>query len=96
MVYVIPQAPLANAKFALIEGHLGRQHVELLRPERGSLVGAGAILDRGRHARQVAEWRDLFEEHFDVLSLEPHLFRGGLWRLLYLQCKHKQCVQAVP
>lgn len=69
----------------------GTIHVlELLRPERGSLVGVMAFLDRGRHARRIAEWRGLFEEHFDVVSLEPHVLKAGLWRLLYLQGRRKR------
>ena len=61
--------------------------LELLWPERGSLVGIMAALDRGRYARRIAAWRELFEEHFEPLSLEPHTFKVGLWALLYFRGK---------
>jgi len=68
----------------------GTIHIlELLRPERRSLVGFMAIVDRGRYARRAAEWRDLFEEHFETLSLEPHVFKAGLWGLVYFRGKRK-------
>jgi SAM-dependent methyltransferase len=63
--------------------------LELMWPERGSLVGIMALVDRGRYARRVAAWRDLFEEHFETLSLEPHTFKAGLWGQLYFRGKRK-------
>ena len=64
----------------------GTVHIlELLRPNRGSLVGLIALVDRGRYARRASEWCNLFEEHFELRVAEPHLFKAGLWSLLYLQ-----------
>lgn len=68
--------------------------LELLRPEPRSLVGVMALIDRGRYARRLEEWRSLFEEHFDVLSLEPHRLKAGPWELLYFRGRPKRTVPA--
>ena len=60
--------------------------LELMWPDRGSVVGlVGAAIDRGRYARRIDAWRQLFEEHFETLSLEPHAFKAGLWAQLYFR-----------
>ena len=62
--------------------------LELMWPDRGSVVGlVGAAIDRGRYARRIDAWRQLFEEHFETLSLEPHAFKAGLWAQLYFRGK---------
>ena len=33
----------------------------------------------------IDAWRQLFEEHFETLSLEPHAFKAGLWAQLYFR-----------
>lgn len=68
--------------------------LELMWPERGTLVGIMALVDRGRYARRLAAWQELFEEHFETLSLEPHAFKAGLWAQLYFRGKAKPTVQS--
>ena len=71
----------------------GVVHVlELVLPERRSLARMMANLDRGRYARGLAAWRDLFDAHFEPLSVEPYEFAGGLWAMVYFQGKARSCV----
>ena len=71
----------------------GVVHVlELVLPERRSLARMMARLDRGRYARGLAAWRDLFDAHFEPLSVEPYEFAGGLWAMVYFQGKARSCV----
>jgi|SRR5215831_15127376 len=63
----------------------GRVHLlELVLPERHSVPRLMAWLDRGRFARPLAAWRDLFEEHFEPVAIEPY-FAAGLWSMIYYQ-----------
>ncbi len=70
--------------------------LELISWERGSYVGALALLDRGHYARRVPAWRELFEEYFEPLSLEPHAFKAGLLLLLYFRGKAKPGLNGLP
>jgi SAM-dependent methyltransferase len=71
----------------------GVVHVlELVLPERRSLARMMARLDRGRYARGLTAWRDLFDVHFEPLSVEPYEFAGGLWAMVYFQGKARSCV----
>ena len=70
---------------ALLEPDGTVHMLELMWPERGSLIGIMALLDRGRYARRVPEWRKLFEECFEPLSVEPHTFKAGLWAQFYFR-----------
>jgi SAM-dependent methyltransferase len=71
----------------------GRVHVlELVLPERRSLATLMARLDRGRYARRLAAWRELFDTHFEPLLVEPYEFAGGLWAMVYFQGKARRCV----
>ena len=64
----------------------GRIHLlELVDPERRSLAKVMARLDRGRFARPLATWRQLFETHFQSVSIEPYQFGCGLWSMVYFQ-----------
>lgn len=69
----------------------GTVHIlELMWPERGSVVGLMALLDRGRYPRRLAAWCELFEEHFEPLSVEPHTIKAGLWAQVYFRGKRRQ------
>lgn len=71
----------------------GVVHVlELVLPERRSLARMMARWDRGRYARGLAAWGDLFEPHFETLSVEPYKYGGGLWAMVYFQGKARSCV----
>lgn len=75
---------------ALLEAD-GTVHVlELLQPKPRSLVGIMALVDRGRYPRPLAAWRELFEEHFEPLTIQPHVLKGGLWAQVYLRGRAKQ------
>jgi SAM-dependent methyltransferase len=71
----------------------GRVHIlELVLPDGPSLARLMARLDRGRYARSVRAWCELFEPHFDAVSIEPYEFGRGLWAMVYFQGKAKSCV----
>jgi SAM-dependent methyltransferase len=71
----------------------GRVHVlELVLPERRSLARMMARLDRGRYARQLTAWHDLFDAYFEALAVEPYEVAGGLWSMVYFQGKARSCV----
>jgi SAM-dependent methyltransferase len=71
----------------------GRVHIlELVLPERRSLARMMAKLDRGRYARPLAAWSDLFDAHFEPVSVEPYQFGGSLWAMVYYQGKARSCV----
>jgi SAM-dependent methyltransferase len=64
----------------------GRVHLlELVLPERRSMARLMARLDRGRFARPLQTWRDLFEAHFEAALIEPYTFGGSLWSMIYFQ-----------
>lgn len=65
--------------------------LELVLPERPSLAKMMARLDRGRYARRLAAWRDLFDAHFEPLVVEPYQYAGGLWAMLYFQGRARPC-----
>lgn len=64
----------------------GRVHIlELVLPERLSIARVMAQLDRGRFARPMDDWRRLFSAAFEPLVVEPYMFGGRLWSMLYFQ-----------
>lgn len=64
----------------------GRVHIlELVLPDRGSVSTLMAKLDRGRYARTVDAWQNLFAPHFTPLVVEPYRVGAGLWSMLYFQ-----------
>ena len=66
----------------------GRVHMlELVMPEQVSVAKVMAMLDRGRFARSLAVWRQLFETHFEPIAFEPYGFGGPLWSMVYFQGK---------
>jgi SAM-dependent methyltransferase len=65
--------------------------LELVLPERFSMAKVMARLDRGRYARHLTAWRELFDEYFDPVAVEPYELGGGLWSMLYFQGKARSC-----
>jgi SAM-dependent methyltransferase len=71
----------------------GRVHIlELVLPDRRSLARMMARLDRGRYARRLAAWRELFDARFEPVSVEPYEFAGSLWAMVYYEGKARWCV----
>jgi SAM-dependent methyltransferase len=71
----------------------GRVHIlELVLPQVNSLARIMAKLDRGRYARPLERWRELFDPHFEAVCVEPYHFGGGLWAMVYFQGKARECV----
>jgi len=64
----------------------GRVHIlELVLPPRLSPARVMARLDRGRYARPLEQWMNLFGEAFEPVVAEPYTFGGGLWAMIYFQ-----------
>ena len=64
----------------------GSVHIlELVLPRRVSLARLMARLDRGRYARPIERWRELFGAAFEPVISEPYTFGGGLWAMIYFQ-----------
>ena len=64
----------------------GRVHIlELVLPPHLSLARLMARLDRGRYARPIESWRELFGAAFAPVISEPYTFGGGLWAMIYFQ-----------
>jgi SAM-dependent methyltransferase len=77
---------------ALLEAG-GRVHIlELVRPAHLSLARVMARLDRGRYARPLEAWRELFASHFEPLSVETYFLGKRLWAMLYFQGRARRCV----
>ena len=69
----------------------GRVHIlELVLPPRVSLARMMAKLDRGRYARPIERWCDLFAAAFEPVITEPYTFGGGLWAMVYFQGRVRQ------
>ena len=68
------------------DGHI---HIlDLVLPAGRSAARTLARWDRGDHARPVQAWRELFEEHFEPVVVEPYaLGLPGLplWQMLYFK-----------
>jgi SAM-dependent methyltransferase len=64
----------------------GRIHVlELVLPQRWSLAKVMARCDRGRYARPLACWNEIFSAHFTPVIFEPYVLGPGLWSMVYFQ-----------
>lgn len=65
----------------------GRVYVlDLVLPPHASPGRLLARLDRGRFARPIAQWRDLFAEHLDEERFQPYAFGLPLiplWNMVY-------------
>lgn len=70
----------------------GRVHcLELVLPERWSLARVMARLDRGDFARPLDRWIELFSAAFEPVVVEPYMFGGPLWMMIYFQGRVKTC-----
>jgi SAM-dependent methyltransferase len=71
----------------------GDIHVlELVLPRSRSVARFLAGADRGKFARPIEEWTDIFENIFDKVILEPYSLRMGgvpLWHMVYFKGKAK-------
>jgi SAM-dependent methyltransferase len=68
----------------------GTVHIlDLVLPSRKSLAWIMARLDRGKHARLIDRWRELFGAAFEPLVFEPYGFGGPLWSMVYFQGRKK-------
>jgi SAM-dependent methyltransferase len=78
---------LANSFFHhLDDGYL--HVIDLVLPARTSVARTVALLDRGRHARAVAEWERLFGERFTPASMTTFgvgLLGVTLWNLVHFR-----------
>ena len=68
----------------------GRVHIlELVLPPRKSLARIMARLDRGKYARPLDKWYELFSAAFDPVVVEPYFLGGKLWSMVYFQGREK-------
>ena len=66
-----------------------RAHTRARATERKSPAWVMARLDRGRYARPVGRWHELFSAAFEPVVVEPYFFGGGLWSMIYFQGRAK-------
>jgi SAM-dependent methyltransferase len=82
---------LANLSQLLTEdGHL--HCLELVLPQRLSAAKFMARADRGKFARPLGKWRELFGESSDMVLFEPYdLGAAGVtfWKMVYFKGKSK-------
>jgi SAM-dependent methyltransferase len=67
-------------------GHI--HSLDLVMPERRSVARQLAQWDRGDYARPLSEWRELFEESFEPVVLEPYPVGAAgvtLWNMVYFK-----------
>ncbi len=71
----------------------GHMHIlELVAPGDRSIAQLFANCDRGKYPRPLADWRELFEAHLDIVVFEPYTLRAlgiGLWNMVYCKGKAK-------
>ena len=72
----------------------GHMHiVELVLPGQHSMPRLLARWDRGRFARPLDKWRELFAEALEIVTFEPFKLRAlglSLWDLVYCKGRAKQ------
>ncbi len=69
----------------------GRVHIlELVLPPRLSPARVMAKLDRGRYARSIERWLELFGAAFEPVITEPYTFAKGFWAMIYFQGRGRQ------
>jgi SAM-dependent methyltransferase len=62
--------------------------VELAMPGHRSVAQLLATLDRGKYVRPMESWRNLFQQHVDIILFEPYRIKlagATLWNMVY--CK---------
>jgi hypothetical protein len=67
-------------------GHL--HIIEMFLPGDRSIAQLLAKWDRGKHVRPLDKWRNLFQQHMDIVVFESYSIRllgTTLWNMLY--CK---------
>jgi SAM-dependent methyltransferase len=72
------------------DGHI--HMLELVMPERPSIARLLARSDRGKFARPLQEWKELFENLFEPVVFEPYRLTGmgaTLWNMVYFKGKVK-------
>lgn len=73
------------------DGHI---HVlDLVLPAKPSPARALARWDRGDHPRPLADWRELFDEHYTPVVFEPYtlgLPGMALWRMVYFKGRSRR------
>jgi SAM-dependent methyltransferase len=70
----------------------GRVHIlELVMPSGPSLSRLMARLDRGRHARSIGAWKTRFEKYFEPEAVQPYMFGGMLWAMIYFRGRARTC-----
>jgi SAM-dependent methyltransferase len=73
---------------------VGHVHIlDLVLPPRRSIARGLARLDRGKFARPLERWRELFGDSFEPVLFEPYpLGVGGLtlWNMVYFKGKSRQ------
>ena len=67
----------------------GHVHIlELVTPEKPGIARKLAQMDRGKYARPLDCWRDLFSKHFETEIFEPYplgMFGVPLWNMIYFK-----------
>ena len=82
-------AILTHLKSLLTEnGHI--HMLELVLPQKPSIARLLARWDRGKFARPLEEWRQIFESLFEPVVFEPYPLTGAgivLWNMVYFKGK---------
>ncbi len=71
-------------------------HIHLLEPVSPGDRAIARFLanwDRGRYLRPLAAWRELFDQHLDIVIFEPYplgLLGATLWNMVYCKGRAKQ------
>lgn len=82
---------LSHLQTLLTEG--GHIHLlELVMPPRPSIARLLAKWDRGKYARPLPEWEDIFAKFFQPVVVEPYQLTGigtTLWNMIYFKGKSR-------
>jgi SAM-dependent methyltransferase len=80
---------LSHLKMLLAEN--GSIHIlELVMPKENSVAHCLARWDRGKHARSLEAWEEIFLRFFEPVFMEPYPLLGfgtTLWNMIYLKGK---------
>lgn len=79
------------ARVLSADGHV--HLLDLVLPDDPSVARVLARLDRGKHARPLAVWRDLFGRYFDPVVFEPYdvtVAGVACWRMIYFKGRAKR------